>query len=690
MAWRLGIDIGGTFTDVAIVNEATGGIGVVKVPTTPGDFAEGVLDGLGRALATGPIDPGAVALLAHGTTVVTNALLERKGARCGFIGTRGFRDLLELRRSSKASLYDLMQDGPDILVPRRFRYEITERVDAQGDVVKPLAEDEIPALVEAIHAAGLEAVSVSLMFSFLNDTHERRLGARLREALPGVAVFLSCEVLPEIREYERASTTSVCAYVAPLLRSYLGRLAEATATLKLPPLHVMGSSGGILDIPECLRMPAVVVESGPAAGVVATSLIGRQLGIADLISFDMGGTTAKASVIAGGEVAVTAEYEVGGAANAKRWLHGTGHPIRVPVIDLAEVSAGGGSIAWLDDGGALKIGPHSAGAVPGPAAYGRGGTRATVTDANVVLGYLDPASPLAGDLLVDRAAARAAIARDVAQPLGVTVEEGAAKIIEIVNANMCEALRIVSIERGLDPRDFSLVAFGGAGPLHAVALAEELAIPKVIIPPAPGAFSALGLVASDVKRDYARTLYADLGSIATAQVAEVVARMEADGDAMLAKAGVPSDAREMQRFADLRYPRQAYELTVPFDGGAVTRASLDRLMAAFHQRHEQTYGHANPKEPVQMVNLRVTAIGHLPTIPIRQESRPARRDARQRPAWFPQTGTVATAIHRREELAAGAKIAGPCIIDALDCTAVIPPGWLGAVDASGYIHVQRS
>jgi N-methylhydantoinase A len=690
MAWRLGIDIGGTFTDVAIVNEATGGIGVVKVPTTPGDFAEGVLDGLGKALAAGPIDPAAVALLAHGTTVVTNALLERKGARCGFIGTRGFRDLLELRRSSKASLYDLMQDGPDILVPRRHRFEITERVDAQGDVVLPLAEHEIPGLIEAIRGADLQAVSVSLMFSFLNDAHERRLGARLREALPGVAVFLSCEVLPEIREYERASTTSVCAYVAPLLGSYLARLAEATATLKLPPLHVMGSSGGILDIPECLRMPAVVVESGPAAGVVAASLIGRQLGIADLISFDMGGTTAKASVIAGGEIAVTAEYEVGGAANAKRWLHGTGHPIRVPVIDLAEVSAGGGSIAWLDDGGALKIGPHSAGAVPGPAAYGRGGTRATVTDANVVLGYLDPASPLAGDLAVDRAAASAAIARDVAQPLGVSVEEGAAKIIEIVNANMCEALRIVSIERGLDPRDFSLVAFGGAGPIHAVALAAELAIPEVIIPPAPGAFSALGLVASDVKRDYARTLYADLGSIDAAEVNEVVSRMEAEGAAMLAAAGVPPKAREMQRFADLRYPRQAYELTVPFDGAAVTRASLDRLMATFHQRHEQTYGHANRNEAIQMVNLRVTAIGRLPPIRIRQESRPGRQEVRQRQAWFPQTGTVTAAVHRREELASEAKIPGPCIIDALDCTAVIPPGWSGEVDANGYIHVRRS
>ncbi len=332
------------------------------------------------------------------------------------------------------------------------------------------------------------------------------MGKALRAALPGVAVYLSSEVLPEIREFERASTTAVCAVVGPVLASYLDRLQSAISRLGLPQLHVMGSSGGVFDIAEGLRMPAMAVEFGPAAGVIAASLAGRQLARPNLISFDMGGTTAKASVIAGGEVSVTAEYEVGGAGHANRWMHGTGHPIRVPVIDLAEVSAGGGSIAWVDPGGALKVGPHSAGASPGPACYGIGGTAPTVTDADVVLGYLDREALLGGALRIDLAAAERAIDTAIARPLGMTVPEAAARIVEVVNSNMAQALRIVSIERGHDPQEFSLIAFGGAGPVHAVSLAEELQIPEVIVPPAPGAFSALGLVASDLKRDYSRTL----------------------------------------------------------------------------------------------------------------------------------------------------------------------------------------
>ena len=380
MAWRIGIDIGGTFTDVALVDEATGRIGIAKVLTTPRDFGQAVIAGIQAGLAQNGVAAADVSLLSHATTVVTNALLEKKGARAGFIATRGFRDILELRRSSRPDLYDLFQDGPAVLVPRRHRFEITERIDAQGEVVTPLVEAELAPIIAAIRAAGLQTVAVSCLFSFLNDSHERRVGAILRAALPDVGVFLSCDVLPEIREFERASTSAVCAYVGPLLAGYLQRLSAATRALGLPDLHVMGSSGGVFDIAEGLRMPAMAVESGPAAGVIGAALAGRQLGRPNLLSFDMGGTTAKASVIVGGEVAVTAEYEVGGAANTKRWNLGTGHPIRVPVIDLAEVSAGGGSIAWVDPGGSLKVGPHSAGADPGPAAYGAGGTRPTVTD----------------------------------------------------------------------------------------------------------------------------------------------------------------------------------------------------------------------------------------------------------------------------------------------------------------------
>jgi len=689
MTWRIGIDIGGTFTDVALVEEDTGRMAIIKLPTTPQDFGLAVIDGIREGLDANRIDPKDVSLLSHATTVVTNALLENRGARAGFVATRGMRDILELRRSSRADLYDLLQDAPAVLVPRRWRFEITERIDAQGEVVTPLAEEELPALIEAIRDAGLQTVAVSFLFSFLNDAHERRVGEALRAALPGVPVYLSSEVLPEIREFERASTTAVCAVVGPVLASYLDRLQSAISRLGLPKLHVMGSSGGVFDIAEGLRMPAMAVESGPAAGVIAASLAGRQLHRPNLISFDMGGTTAKASVIANGEVAVTAEYEVGGSGHGNRWMHGTGHPIRVPVIDLAEVSAGGGSVAWVDPGGALKVGPHSAGAVPGPACYGTGGTLPTVTDADVVLGHLDRQALLGGALRIDLDAAERAIDTAIARPLGMTVPEAAARIIEVVNSNMAQALRIVSIERGHDPQEFSLIAFGGAGPVHAVSLAKELQIPEVIVPPAPGAFSALGLVASDLKRDYSRTLYADLGSVEASRVAEVIAGMEQAGREMLRAARVPPDRQVLLRHADVRYRRQAYELTVPITDGEVTRVMLDELAAAFHARHEQTYGHANHSEAVQLVNLRLTALGRLPDLVLAQYGDSANAKVRRRDVWFAETKFTPTPVHWRDGLTPDTQLTGPVIIEAMDSTTVVPPGWQALIDELGYVRIQR-
>jgi len=435
-------------------------------------------------------------------------------------------------------------------------------------------------------------------------------------------------------------------------------------------------------------MPAMVIESGPAAGVIAAAQAGRQLGRPNLLSFDMGGTTAKASVILDHEVVVTADYEVGGPANARRWLQGTGHPIRVPVIDLAEVSSGGGSIAWVDPGGSLKVGPHSAGADPGPAAYGAGGTRPTVTDADVILGWLDREALLGGALKIDLQAAERALA-EVAGALGMSVQDAAARVNSVVNANMAQALRIVSVERGHDPREFSLIAFGGAGPVHAVALAEELSIPEVIVPPAPGAFSALGLVATDLKRDYARTLYADLGGVEAERVAEAFAAMEAAGSAMLEEAGVPTERRALRRMADVRYRRQAYELTLPVEDGPVTRAALDRLAADFHEKHKQTYGHANPAEAVQLVNLRLSAIGRLPDLALAQNADPASARVRMRDAWFPATGFVAADVHWRNGLTTGTRVAGPAVVEALDSTTVIPPGWVAVVDAQGYLVLSR-
>ena len=421
------------------------------------------------------------------------------------------------------------------------------------------------------------------MFSFLNDVHERR-NRRTAARRPCPTFPSSCRARssPKIREFERTSTTVVCAYVGPVLTSYLQRLAATLAELDLPALHVMGSNGGVLDVAEALRMPASAVESGPAAGVIAAQRLGDQIGRANLISFDMGGTTAKASLIENGRIETTSEYEVGGQGNVGRWLHGTGHPIRVPVIDLAEVSAGGGSIAWIDPGGALRVGPASAGAEPGPACYGRGGDRPTVTDANVVLGNLSRTHLLGGRLPIDAPAAEAAVRTHVADPLGLGVMEAAAGIVSVVNHGMAEALRIVSVERGHDAREFSLVAFGGAGPVHAAALAEELDIPEVVIPPIPGGFSALGLVATDLRRDWSHTFYSPIESIDPTALDQRLAELERSAEAMLRDAGIPVSDRIVERAADCRYTKQAYELTVPLAGGTVTT---------------RVPGHARPRVP---------------------------------------------------------------------------------------------
>jgi N-methylhydantoinase A len=688
--WRIGIDIGGTFTDVAIVDEATGKLGIAKTATTPQDFGQGVLNGLRDAIAEYGVAPNEVGLLSHATTIVTNALLEEKGVKAALITTRGFRDVLELRRSARADLYDLFQDSPAVLVPRSSRFEVTERISAQGEVVTPLALDEVDALIERIRAEKYEAVAVTLLFSFLNSDHERALGERIRAALPDVPVFLSCEVLPEVQEFERTSTTAVCAYVGPLLKSYLARLEAATRQLGLPRLHVMASAGGVVDVKEALRMPAAIVESGPAAGVIAAIVAGKQIGETTLLSFDMGGTTAKACLIKDSEVETTSDYEVGGQGNQNRWLHGTGHPVRVPVIDLAEVSAGGGSIAWVDPAGALRVGPASAGAEPGPVCYGRGGTRPTVTDANLVLGYLDQSSLLGGRMSIDSGAATKAFDTHIGKTLGLGATEAAAAVIDIVNNAMAEALRIVSVERGHDPRDFGLMAFGGAGPLHAAALADELDIPEVIVPPIPGGFSALGLVGADIRRDYSRTLYAALDRIDHDQLETVWAEMERDAEDMLAQAGIAPADRQYNRSAGLRYARQAYELNVSTADAKVTAATIAGLTRDFHSKHQQTYGHHNPSEPVQLVTLRLTAIGKLPDLEFSQRSTEGGASLKgRRKAWFRATGFVDCDIHERGRIAHDDVVMGPAVIESFDSTIVVPPNWKARATKEGFVRMER-
>ena len=693
MSWRIGVDIGGTFTDVALVNEDNGRIGIAKVSTTPDDFGAGVVQALSIALDDHNVVPESVSLLSHATTVVTNAILENKGARIALVATRGFRDVLELRRSARVDLYDLYQDAPAVLAPRHCRLEVTERLDASGAVVTPLDESDIDPIIEFVKNNDIEAVAVSLLYSFLNDAHERIVGDRLRAALPGVPVFLSSEVLPEIREYERTSTTAVCAYVGPILESYLHRLEEAVSGMGLPKLYVMGSSGGVFDVAEGLKMPAMAIESGPAAGVIAAQLVGRQLNKPNLISFDMGGTTAKASLIKDGQFETTSEYEVGGGdGNVNRWMNGAGHPIRVPVIDLAEVSAGGGSIAWIDPVGALRVGPKSAGAAPGPVCYDGGGVDPTVTDANLTLGYLDPGALLAGRLAIRADKAEAAITERLAGPLKLDVDATAAAVVSIVNNAMAEALRIVSVERGHDAREFSLVAFGGAGPMHAAELASELGVREIIIPPIPGGFSALGLVATDLKRDYVKTFYAPLTGIDPADINAVYQGMEESARDMLRATDIPESRWVFERAADLRYLRQAYELTVPAPADAVTPETLDALANGFHEKHRQTYGHENRSEIVQMVNLRLTAIGRLEGLDLRQTSATGSGSSMtgSRKVWFKGTSRIDCAIHDRDKMNAGAEAPGPAVIQAVDTTIVVPPGWTARADDNGYIIMEAS
>jgi len=695
MAWRIGVDIGGTFTDVALLDEATGRIGVTKVPSTTDDLTLGVLAALETAIGRYGIAATEVALLSHATTVVTNAILEERGARAALVTSRGFRDVLELRRSARGNLYDLFQDAPAVLIPRRRRFEITERVGADGAVVTPLAEDEIDGLIAALRSARVEAVAISLLFSFLNPEHERAVGTRLRAALPNVPVYLSCDVLPEIKEFERTSTTAVCAYVGPILASYLDRLREGTRERALPPLYLMGSSGGIVEAAEAIAMPAMAVESGPAAGVVAAALVARQTGRRNLLSFDMGGTTAKASLIRDGRYETTPDYEIGGGPSMSRWVTGTGHPIRVPVIDLAEVSAGGGSIAWVDRAGALRVGPKSAGADPGPVCYGRGGVEPTVTDADLLLGYLDKGSLLAGDLPLDYAAALEVVRRRIAEPLGIDPRAAAAAVVDVVNHAMAEVLKIVSVQRGHDPREFGLAAFGGAGPLHAAALAGELGITEIICPPIPGAFSALGLVSTDLKRDYVRTLH---GTGATpdpqamaAMIESAFAALEQEGVVMLDRAGIAPERRRFERSVDVRYARQSYELAIPVLRRPVDAAMLVEIADAFHARHLATYGHDNRSEPVQIVSVRLAAIGSIPALTIRDTPAAGGSEAvkSRRELWFRSTGAVEAMVYDRPRLAAGQHVPGPAVIESLESTILVPPAWQARMNQDGFVLLTR-
>lgn len=673
---RVGIDIGGTFTDLVLAT-AEGAVHTLKVPSTADDYSRAIGQGLAELLGMAGLDGGALDEVLHATTVASNAILEGKGARTGLITTRGFRDILEIRTLRMPRLYDLTWQKPPVLVERALRREVVERLDHRGRVQIALDEDSVVEALRHLRETDVESVAIVLLHSYANDAHERRIAELAARHAPDLALSLSCEVLPEIREYERTSTTVINAYVGPVVGGYLerlrGRLERAGAAA---PLLLMRSSGGLMPAEEAARFPVHIVESGPAAGVAAAMALAGRLGIGDIISFDMGGTTAKAALVEAGKVSSAAEFQVGGGImSGSRLLTGAGYTLRIPAIDLAEVGAGGGSVVWLDPAGAPQVGPRSAGAAPGPVCYRAGGTEPTITDCNLVLGWLDTGGLAGGTVRLDAEAAHGALAAQIAGPLGMSVETAAYGAVEIATATMIRAIRAVSSERGRDPRDFTLVAFGGNGGIFGPLIARTLGIGRVVIPPSPGLFSAVGLLEGVVEHSASRTHKVLLAEADPATVGDLLQRLADEMRSRLAGSG-HGDGAEDTRQARLRYHGQSFELAVAVPEGAIDRAALTALGEAFGAEHERIYGHrAGVDEPVELVSLAV--IGRAPA-----KNRPplataavaaASRARRSGAAYFgPAAGWQEAALLQRSDLAVPRL--GPMIIHEYDATLVIPPG----------------
>lgn len=694
--YRLGIDIGGTFTDGALVDEATGEILIVKVPTTPVDPAAGFMAAVERALQRVQSTGEAVRLLVHATTVATNALIEGKTARVGMITTRGFRDILEIGRQIRSRLYDVHLTKPRPLVSRRWSVEVGERLDAAGTVLEALDTEGVRRAVRQLKAEGVEAIVCCFLHSYINAVHERLAADIIRAEYPEAFVSVSSEVCPEYREYLRASTTAVNAAVMPIVSSYLNALESRLRERGIAaPFYVMQSSGGVMSVQSAKQRPVYMVESGPAAGVIAAGAFALPHGYSNVISFDMGGTTAKVGLIREGRPQLSTEFEVGGQAITPMGEgRGSGYPVRTPVIDLVEVGAGGGSEAWIDAGGAMRVGPQSAGAVPGPVCYGQGGATPTITDANLLLGRLNPEFFLGGEIALDPEASREAITARCGQPLGLNPLQAASGIVEIANAHMMGAVRLISVQRGYDPRDFVLVAFGGAGPLHANALARELGIPTVLIPPSPGIASALGMLMTDLTHEFVATRRQLLRRLQPAMLVALFRDYEAQGDERLAHEGIAPTQRRLVRSLDLRYRGQSHELTVTAPAGELTPQDVERIQEQFHEAHARAYGYAAREDPVELVNMRLTAIGVSPK-PRLKELPQGSGDFReavkgQRPVWFGETsGFVSCPVVDRYRIQRGDRISGPAVIEELDSTTVVHPDYLAVVDQYGNLLLQR-
>ena len=687
MTWRIGFDIGGTFTDFILLDTEKQDIRLHKCLTTPTDPSVGALEGLAQIVADAGIDLAGITEIVHGTTLVTNALIERRGARLGLITTQGFRDILEMGTEQRYDIYDLFLQYPEPLVPRRRRLEVPERMDRDGNTIIPVDADAVRTAALALAAEGVEAIAVCFLHAYRNPAHEQQAGAIIRAALPDMAVSLSSDVVSELWEYQRLVTTCANAFVQPLMDRYVQRLErELWQRGFRGALYLMHSAGGLVSPATARAFPIRLLESGPAGGGLATAFFGALAGHTDVISFDMGGTTAKACLIEDGRAATAAEME---AARVHRFKKGSGLPIKAPVIDMIEIGAGGGSIASIDEVGLLRVGPHSAGADPGPACYGRGGTRPTVTDANLLLGYYDPAFFLGGRMALDLAAAARAL-ESVGTPLGLSAIEAASGIHRVVTESMAAAARIHIVEKGRDPRRYAMVGFGGAGPAHAAGVARALGVRELLIPPASGAASALGFLAAPLSFEQVRSHPVQIDAPGAAAAADAVLQaLEAEVRAHLLTAGVPAAAITTERTADMRLLGQLHEINVALPGTALDDGAMPALRAAFATAYARRYTSVYEGVGVQIISLRVRCHGPVPHLSLRQADAGAGGAAHKgtRRAWF-DGAFVDTPVYDRYALRPGAPIAGPAIIEEREATTVIGPGDQLSVDPTGTLRIR--
>ncbi len=679
----IGVDIGGTFTDL-VAHDESGKLWHSKTLTTPEDQSKGIMECIVKA----GVSLAEVELILHGSTVAINTVIERKGAKTALVTTKGFRDVYEIGRGNRHEGYNLNFQRPRPLIPRHLRYEVTERVNSSGQEIAPLEEMEIQELIQKLKAQNIASVAICLLHSYVNSTHEKSVGNLIQSGYPEAYITLSHETMREFREFERTSTTALNAYVGPIVVRYINNLVTKLREDGFNGnLLLMQSNGGAMSEQAAKKLPVSMMESGPVAGVTGAAKVGLALGYQNVISFDMGGTTAKTSLIKDGKPAYTTAYYIGGYAS--------GQPMMLPVVDIVEVGAGGGSMAWIDGAGSLKVGPESAGADPGPVCYGKGGVRPAVTDANVVLGRIGANSFLGGEMTVDVEKAREAIRTTIAEPLGLTLEQAAYGILQIVDAKMSLALRAVSIERGHDPRDFALVVSGGAGPVHAVSLARELSVPTVIIPQFPGQFSALGMLMSDLQHDYVQTYYSLLSAASEDQINGLFKQLAGEGIDTLLKEGARLDQVEIQRFLDLRYVGQEFTISVPLEDEFLTGSGKSRIKAKFDQMHHILYGHSAQAEAAQIINVRVTARGLIGSNNLaikKNEVKMGSSLSGYRQVYLDrESGYVECPVYQRNRLVAGQELTGLAIIEEYSSNILVFPGDRVVVSDLGHllIHVNQ-